>query len=147
MSVRQPSAGFLSCVLALSLLPALAVPASSAQAADFAYIVREGDNPWNLTQRYLKDLSYWPRIQRYNRITEPRRMQPGTRLLIPEDWLKLRTREVKLDAVQGDVIVIAADGRRSAAVAGQLLDVGTRVLASEGALQPAAAFAHPWIDP
>lgn len=131
MPVRPSPAGFLFRLLALLVLPMLASLASTAQAADFAYIVREGDNPWNLTQRYLKDLSYWPRIQRYNRITEPRRMQPGTRLLIPEGWLKLRTREVRLDAVQGDVVVIAADGRRSAAVAGQLLVVGTRVLTGE----------------
>jgi len=77
----------LACCLLLAALPAAA--------ADFAYEIRAGDNPWNLTQRYLKDLSYWPRIQQYNRIAEPRRLQPGARLLIPEQWLRLQTREVR----------------------------------------------------
>ncbi|WP_341928834.1 LysM peptidoglycan-binding domain-containing protein, partial [Methyloversatilis discipulorum] len=84
-SVRR---ALLSGVVLLCGTPALA--------ADFAYEVRPGDNPWNLTQRYLKDISYWPRIQQYNRISEPRRMVPGSRLLIPEQWLRLQTREVRI---------------------------------------------------
>jgi hypothetical protein len=99
-----------------------------ADAGDFAYVVRPGDNPWNLTQRYLKDISYWPRIQRYNRISEPRRMIPGTRLMIPEKWLRLQSREVRLHAVRGEVVLVATDGRRQAAETGALLSAGMRVL-------------------
>lgn len=110
----------IACVALLACGPA--------NAGDFAYVVRPGDNPWNLTQRYLKDISYWPRIQRYNRITEPRRMIPGTRLMIPEKWLRLQSREVRLNAVHGDVVLVAMDGRREVAVAGALLKAGMRVL-------------------
>ena len=52
-------------VLAIGLV---GVTMSWANAQDFLYTVRQGDNPWNLTARYLLNLSYWPRLQRYNRI-------------------------------------------------------------------------------
>ena len=42
---------------------ALAIGGSAALAQDFVYVVRAGDNPWNITQRYLKNIDYWPRIQ------------------------------------------------------------------------------------
>ena len=45
---------------------ALAIGGSAALAQDFVYVVRAGDNPWNITQRYLKNIDYWPRIQDYN---------------------------------------------------------------------------------
>ncbi|WP_304025889.1 FecR domain-containing protein [Methyloversatilis discipulorum] len=111
-----------------------------ALAADFAYEVRPGDNPWNLTQRYLKDISYWPRIQQYNRISEPRRMVPGSRLLIPEQWLRLQTREVRIDAVRGDVTIAVADGSSRPAQAGDKLEPGWRLVTGEAG-SVALAFA------
>lgn len=111
-----------------------------ALAADFAYEVRPGDNPWNLTQRYLKDISYWPRIQQYNRISEPRRMVPGSRLLIPEQWLRLQTREVRIDAVRGDVTIAVADGSSRPAQAGDRLEPGSRLVTGEAG-SVALAFA------
>lgn len=57
-------------------------------AEDFTYVVRPGDNPWNLTERYLKSLQYWPRVQDYNNILDPTAIRPGTKLLIPVGWLR-----------------------------------------------------------
>ncbi len=113
----------LACCLLLAALPAAA--------ADFAYEIRAGDNPWNLTQRYLKDLSYWPRIQQYNRIVEPRRLQPGARLLIPEQWLRLQTREVRIDAVHGEVALTGADGQPRPARVGDRLAPGMKLATGE----------------
>lgn len=62
--------------------------AGSLSADDFSYTVRAGDNPWNLTQRYLKSVNYWPRVQDYNSIVDPTAMRPGTRLLIPLSWMR-----------------------------------------------------------
>ncbi|WP_232417763.1 FecR domain-containing protein [Methyloversatilis thermotolerans] len=121
------------------LVFALLFASSELKAADFSYEVKPGDNPWNLTQRYLKDLSYWPRIQRYNQIREPRRLKPGSVLKIPEQWLRLQTREVRIDSLRGDVLIEAAGGRR-AAVAGEKLDAGVRLVTGEGG-SVALAFA------
>ncbi|MBK7673867.1 MAG: LysM peptidoglycan-binding domain-containing protein [Candidatus Accumulibacter sp.] len=59
-------------------------------AEDFIYVVQPGDNPWNLTHRYLKSMSYWPRIQDYNRITDPTSIRPGTKWLVPPRWMRGR---------------------------------------------------------
>jgi hypothetical protein len=36
---------------------------ANAAAADFLYIVRPGDKPWNLSERYLKSFDYWPSLR------------------------------------------------------------------------------------
>lgn len=82
---RAPRRGSAArCLAGLALLAAAAV----ALAEDFTYIVQPGDNPWNITRRYLKSIDYWPRIQDYNRILEPRTIKPGTRLRIPVAWMR-----------------------------------------------------------
>jgi len=74
-------------------------------AADFIYTVQPGDHPWNLAQRYLKNASLGPALRELNRIPDDRRIMPGTRLRIPQAWLKLETAQVRLLAVAGDTTV------------------------------------------
>ena len=62
--------------------------ATALLAEDFTYVVRPGDNPWNLTERYLKSVNYWPRVQDYNNILDPAAIRPGTKLLIPVSWMR-----------------------------------------------------------
>ncbi len=82
---------------------ALALCGTAALAQDFVYVVRPGDNPWNLTQRYLKSIDYWPRIQDYNRILEPQTIQPGTVLRIPVAWMRGEQRSAQVVDVRGAV--------------------------------------------
>lgn len=83
----QPAPGRGSAARCLAGL-ALVAGAAGVLAEDFTYVVQPGDNPWNITRRYLKSIDYWPRIQDYNRILEPRTIQPGTRLRIPVAWMR-----------------------------------------------------------
>ncbi|WP_332671607.1 FecR domain-containing protein [Aromatoleum sp.] len=96
--------GFLSrCTAALSLVAALTLPAPLALAADedIRYVVRPGDNPWNLTQRYLRSIDYWPRLQKYNRIEQPNAIPPGTVLRIPVAWLRGEPATVRVSDLNG----------------------------------------------
>ncbi|CAM5378752.1 FecR domain-containing protein [Thauera mechernichensis] len=77
--------------------------AQGALAQDFIYVVRPGDNPWNITERYLKSIDYWPRIQDYNRILEPTAIQPGTLLRIPVGWMRARQDTARVIDVHGSV--------------------------------------------
>ena len=88
----------LCIALILCLLGGLS---SAVQAAEWVYTVRNGDNPWNLTARYLAGVKYWPRIQTLNRIADPEHMPPGTRLRIPVEWLRRIAAIAKVTAVQG----------------------------------------------
>lgn len=51
----RPRLRSLRRTLACLLLAACAGPAL---AEDFVYVVQPGDNPWNLTRRYLKSIDY-----------------------------------------------------------------------------------------
>jgi hypothetical protein len=95
-----------------------------ARGDDFTYVVRPGDNPWNLTERYLLDLSYWPKLRAFNRITEPTRIKPGTVLHIPAEWLRLVASEVRVAAWSGDVSCSAADGAPVELLSGAVLGSG-----------------------
>jgi hypothetical protein len=61
---------------------------TSAQAQEWIYTVRSGDNPWSISRDYLQGMDYWPQLQRYNGITRPTQIPPGTQLRIPIEWLK-----------------------------------------------------------
>lgn len=100
-----------------------------ARAEDFVYTVRSGDNPWNLTERYLRDLSFWPQLLQYNRIDDPQAIRPGSKLRIPNNWLRLGTAEVRIGEAQGEVqIEDHEQGEDWRPVAtGQRLDAGQRL--------------------
>lgn len=82
---------------------ALAIGGSAALAQDFVYVVRAGDNPWNITQRYLKNIDYWPRIQDYNQILDAQAIQPGTVLRMPVAWMRGERRSAHVVDVRGEV--------------------------------------------
>lgn len=68
---------------------------------DWDYVVVDGDNPWNLTKRYLDGLRYWPLLQQLNGIANPTRIPPGTRLRIPAGWLRPRPATAEVVEVSG----------------------------------------------
>lgn len=105
-----------------------AAVSTSACAADFVYTVQPGDHPWNIAQRYLHRPALAQDLFRLNRIVDDRRIRPGTRLRIPETWLRLQTDRVQLVAADGEVRVQAADGGARAAVVGEWLLASARLL-------------------
>jgi hypothetical protein len=100
------------------------------RAADWIYAVRPGDNPWDLTERYLNGLKYWPRVQTLNQITDPLHIAPGTRLRIPVGWLR---------PVPAAAVVVALQGEASVSVGGARRAVSTGVRVSAGAVLTTAA--------
>ena len=96
-------------------------------AEDVRYVVQPGDNPWNVTERYLLGVDYWPRIQTLNRITDPTHLRPGTVLRLPAAWLKRIATEVRLTAWSGDVSWSRPDGVAVTASAGAVLMSGARL--------------------
>ena len=94
-------------------------------ANDFLYTVQPGDHPWNIAQRFLKGASYGQQLSRLNRIANDHRLQPGTQLRIPSEWLKLQSSRVRLQAVQGDAVVLSGAAGSHAAVQGEILPAGS----------------------
>lgn len=95
---------------------------SAVQAAeDFVYVVQAGDHPWNIAQRFLKDTSFATRLAEFNRIPNDRRMQPGTELRIPAEWLRLTSTRVFVVATRGQALVITGAASRPAQAGEDLL--------------------------
>lgn len=103
-----------------------AVLTNSATAADFVHTIEEGDNPWNLTERYLKSFRYWQRLQEYNRIVDANALRPGTKLRIPEAWLKAEPAFAQVVDARGNAEAVH-DGHTSALVAGSEIGSGTLI--------------------
>lgn len=98
--------------------------APSASPEDFIYELQPGDNPWNITARFLAGQQYWPRLLAHNRISDARRLSTGSRLRIPTAWLALRAVDVRLLSVHNQVTLrTAAQGER-VAVSGDRLVAG-----------------------
>lgn len=90
----------LRCSLSIGVV-LLSIAANQAAAADFTYVVRPGDNLWNLTERYLKGVEYWPRLLEYNRVLFPHALRPGSSLLIPLKWLRREAIVVRVVGLHG----------------------------------------------
>jgi len=110
---------------------ALAAPLAGPE--DFVYELQPGDNPWNITARYLAGQQYWPRLLAHNRISDARRLATGSRLRIPPAWLALRAVDVRVLSVLNEVTLRSGQAQRPA-VPGDRLQAGDSLLTGGSAL-------------
>ncbi|MEW6119612.1 MAG: FecR domain-containing protein [Pseudomonadota bacterium] len=92
---------------------------------EWRYTLRPGDTLIGLSQRYLAHPAGWARLQRHNRIADPRRLVPGTTLRIPLAWLRQTPSPATVVAVSGTVRVTPPGEEARAPVAGESLYAGT----------------------
>ncbi len=119
--IRYPVRTFLA-LLALSLLVAAPV-----RAADWIYLVAEGDNLWSLSEKYLNSAQDWQKVQRVNQLPDPNNIAPGTRLRIPMAWLRTKPAQARIVAVRGTAQLEAGGGKAVALEAGRSLSLGAVV--------------------
>jgi hypothetical protein len=107
----------------LVLATLVALGGTSHAAEEFIYTVQVGYHPWNIAQRYLKDTTLAQRLTRLNRISNDRRVAPGTQLRIPAQWLKLQAAQVRVLAAHGRATIEQPGQASRAAVLGEMLPV------------------------
>ncbi|MDD4885449.1 MAG: FecR domain-containing protein [Thiomonas sp.] len=118
---------------AVALAQALPTAASALGEPAWRYTVRPGDTLIALGQRYLRDPAQWPLVQRDNHLTNPRRIPPGTLLLIPASLLRAQPASAQLVQVFGVVRWRAqVKDDWQAARPGQTLAAGAQVQVPEG---------------
>lgn len=93
-----------SRVAGLAVVLLVLVAGGAAYAAEWAYVARPGDDLWKITERYLKDARYVSQLQAYNRIEDPSRIPPGTRIRIPVEWSKFTPVPAEALKVSGEVL-------------------------------------------
>lgn len=114
----------LSSAMTLTLL---AMPAADAE--EWLYTVRPGDNLWNVSAEYLTKMDYWPQLQTLNQIANPQQLPPGMKLRIPIAWLKRLPATAQVLSTRGDArVMIAATNQATTLNPGQFLKSGDTVL-------------------
>ncbi len=78
-------------------------------AEDWIYIVRPGDNLWNLSEQYLIDMSYWQRLRQLNNVVDPLHIPPGTKLRVPVSWINKFPIIARVNNIHGQAELIDAD--------------------------------------
>lgn len=91
------------------------------------YRVAPGDTLSGIAALHLLPRPGWPGLQRFNRIDEPRRLQPGTELRAPVAWLKGEPASAEVLFVHGSVQAAPRGGAPAPVRAGQRLAAGTTV--------------------
>lgn len=86
--------------LGLSILLVLAT-ASNGEETLYSYSIVKGDTLIGISNRLLSKPRMWPLLQKLNRVSEPRRLQPGSMLQIPYTWLKTENADAVVSHVQG----------------------------------------------
>lgn len=80
-----------------------AAPVSAQDAKPAIYTIKAGDTLYDLAEDYFVSRAVIARVQRHNRITNPRRLQIGSKLEVPRDLLKYRQVPLRVLEFTGDV--------------------------------------------
>lgn len=106
---------------------ALAAYSQNQAGVDWRYTVRPKDTVSSLTNQYLKPSVTWREVARHNQLKDANRIQVGTQLRIPLQWLAAKRAQARLTSVSGDVQIKALDGTWQPALSGATLQTGQKV--------------------
>lgn len=110
---------------ALLLLLCLSTAGLAAESSgpELELAVRSGDTLIAISDRYLAKPADWPKLQRLNKVANPRRLRPGYTIRIPFAWLREEADKAEVISVAGASVTV--DG--APAVTGARLSAGAVV--------------------
>lgn len=111
----------------LVLTPGLVCGAVAADDSPWRHSVREGDTLIGVVQQWTKPGTDWRVLATLNRIRDPRRLQPGSTLLIPRELLLEEPMEMDVLHVHGDVQLERAGAAATALTGGMTVRTGDLV--------------------
>lgn len=86
-----------------------------------AYTVVQGDTLISVRDRLLLPDASWQTLQKLNKVKDPRRLPPGSTLLLPEDWFKEQPATAEVLHAFGEVTVVRASGMTEKLIGGMIL--------------------------
>jgi hypothetical protein len=114
------------CILSAGLLSASA--GAWAQEAATTHKVVSGDTLYELSKKYLDDASRWTEFQNYNEIKNPKRLVPGSELIIPP----AATPSATVIFTRGNVTLMAPDTMPGEVIqVGDVLPEGSRIMVGQ----------------
>ncbi len=117
---------FIRCVVAAALAMPLLAFANSHTFID--HKVKQGDTLEHLATEFYGDARLWTELQKYNRVPNPKRLQPGSILHIPTKYLPMQSAEVSFVQGQASVNTSGSDATPEIPLkAGQKLNEGAEI--------------------
>ena len=120
-------------LLRLCLGAIVAIASIQANASDWIYRVRPGDNVWELAALYMKPSQSWQKLQAYNTIADPLHLTPGSIMRFPIEWLRVAPAKATVVAVVGHATAGSQQSPTAPVVAGMQLGYGTRIVTAADA--------------
>ena len=127
ISVTLQIPQFLHLLLKALLVSLLLLNIPSADAQDWSYRVRPGDNLWDLGARYLKPSVPWQQLKQHNAVSDPYRLPPGQTLRFPIAWLRVEPAPARVVAVRGPVQVTGIESGSQPVRKGMRLPMGSEI--------------------
>lgn len=115
-------------LLFILLLPG----ASTVRADEWVYTFRPGDTLWVLCSTYVAEPDCWNKVALRNKIANPRRISPGTKLYLPIVWLKVQPAKAKVLTVEGEPVLALDDGKFKIIKKGDSFSVGDHLYSRKG---------------
>ncbi|WP_201348463.1 FecR domain-containing protein [Neptunomonas japonica] len=115
---------YLQLIVSMWLFLSCVVPVS---AAEWAYIVHEGDTLWDFSIKNLKNSGRWKDLQKINGIKNPKKMQPGTRIRVPLAWVKETPVEAEVVAILGSASLTLIDSSVKPVIVGSRIRLGDQL--------------------
>lgn len=134
MMICRPAAPLLP-LAALLLACGLAAPAQAKPLMVdglLAHRVTPGDTLEQIARQYMGDHRLWPELQSFNRVANPRHLQPGFTLRFPDRLLRLATASVEYVRGQAVALTPAPRGDGQAPGAAQRRNVQAGEVLQEG---------------
>jgi hypothetical protein len=91
------------------------------------YEVKPGDSLWTISERYLSGTAHWRKLRDLNKVPDPERLVPGSKLIIPLEWLRVTPRGATVAAINGAATISRHDGARSDAIVGARLQTNDTI--------------------
>lgn len=121
----QGKRGLLALCLGVGLLLTAHV---RGETTDWIYTVQRGDTLIGISNSYLVKPRDWMKLQKINRVANPRRLPPGKALRIPIEWLKQQRLTAEILRVNGSVEILSVQGGAPfPATVGRMLNSGDQV--------------------
>lgn len=98
-------------------------PSAAASIEHIDYVVERGDTLFDLASAYMNRPSDYRRVQRDNRVANPRRLPIGRTLAIPVDLLRADPDEARIAGFRG-AVTLSQGGRSAAPATGQTVTEG-----------------------
>jgi len=116
------------------LISLLVISPSILSAEEWTYTTRPNDTLWDISQKYLKSVTYWERLQKHNSVDIAKNLAPGTRLRIPLKWLKIKAADATVVSITGKVELASSDSTETETLLSKhTISIGHKIITGSNA--------------